>query len=518
VKSLLPLLLLLASPGLGIAGPEAHASTRAGLWEVIDLRLDVDVPPPRPWDVDLTARLRGPAGENLEVPGFHDGGTSWVVRVAPPAEGRWTWETASSVPSLAGRTGTIEVGPPASGRHGSIVVTPDRPQRFAFADGTPYFALAFECDWLFALDAEDPDDIPRTRTLVDELAESGFNQVVMNVYAYDVSWPKDPRLRPEHDWSRPRVFPFAGTNESPDYSSLSATFFQRLDRVIRYLGEKGVVAHLMIYVWNKEVSWPDMHTAADDRYFDYVVARYQAFPNVVWDVSKEALAYGRCDEAYIHERIARIRRHDAHRRLVTVHDYAYCRRHPEMSAIRLRHPEQPVLNVEHGGYERSPYVVFEGDYTDPVACLERNYEAVFAGVYSTYYWQASSWYVVIPDPVSLPESERPHLEYYRHLADLFERYDFADLEPSESYSSSGYALSDGSDRVLLYLPKENHAAHLTIPKEMMTRARLSWFDPLTGSWQEAGETDLRSWHEVISPWPGQMSVLVVQKAGEPVSP
>jgi len=48
----------------------------------------------------------------------------------------------------------------------------------------------------------------------------------------------------------------------------------------------------------------------------------------------------------------------------------------------------------------------------------------------------------------------------------------------------------------------------------MTRARLSWFDPLTGAWREEGEVSLRSWYEVISPWPGQSTVLAVEKARE----
>jgi len=42
-----------------------------------------------------------------------------------------------------------------------------------------------------------------------------------------------------------------------------------------------------------------MHSAEDNRYFDYVIKRYQAFPNIIWDVSKEALDYGRCDIPYI---------------------------------------------------------------------------------------------------------------------------------------------------------------------------------------------------------------------------
>jgi hypothetical protein len=518
---------LLALALATLAAPAALSETLAARqWEVVDVALEAkEFPEPR--DVVLRAIVRGPEGQTLEVPGFHDGGKRWVVRVSLPSPGRWSWETVSNQPDLSGRGGEIEVSADP-GQRGPVVLDPEHPQRFRFADGSPYFALAFECDWLFALDADDPEGIPKTKMLVDQIAAHGFNQIVMNVYAYDVPWGKDDSLKPEHDFARPASFPFGGTNEEPDFSTLNVEFFQRFDRVMRYLNEKGIVSHLMIYVWNKKVSWPDMYSEADNAYFDYVVARYQAFPNLVWDVSKEALAYGRCDEAYIHDRIRRLRHLDGHRRLLTVHDYGYNARHPEkvdvisvqnwasgtwhrMDEIRRKHPGQPVLNVEHGGYERSPYEVFHGNYTDPVTCLERNYETVFAGVYSTYYWQATSWYVVIPDPMGLPLDQRPHFEYYRHLASLFDRFDYSTLEPHRDLSSSGYSLTNGKDLYLFYVPGVNHALSTTFGGRL-SGARVSWFNALTGETRDLGDMELRPWHGFTSPWPGTPSVLILEDA------
>src|SRR5690606_11877931 len=108
-------------------------------------------------------------------------------------------------------------------------------------------------------------------------------------------------------------------NDNPDFSKLNIEFFKHFDRVMNHLYEKGIVAHLMIYVWNKEVNWPAMYSKDDNRFFDYVIKRYQGYSNMIWDVSKEALDYGRCDIPYINERIERIRRADAYNRLITVH-------------------------------------------------------------------------------------------------------------------------------------------------------------------------------------------------------
>ncbi|MDZ7605444.1 MAG: hypothetical protein U5K79_07600 [Cyclobacteriaceae bacterium] len=98
---------------------------------------------------------------------------------------------------------------------------------------------------------------------------------------------------------------------------------------------------------------------------------------------------------------------DAYNRLITVHDYEYCSREADrvdFISIQnwrsdlysltleayLKHSDKPVMNIEHGGYEEGPYLTFEGNYVNAETCLTRNYECVFAGVYSTYYWQNTS--------------------------------------------------------------------------------------------------------------------------------
>lgn len=132
----------------------------------------------------------------------------------------------------------------------------------------------------------------------------------MNVFAYEVTWKKDVRLDSVYDYGSPKVYPFGGDNTNPDHSRLNVEYFKRLDRVIEYLDQKQIAAHLMIYVWIKRVNWPEARSAADNRYFDYVVKRYQAYPNLIWDISKEALGYGHNDVTYISDRIERLRKLD----------------------------------------------------------------------------------------------------------------------------------------------------------------------------------------------------------------
>ncbi|MGI9240666.1 MAG: DUF5060 domain-containing protein [Verrucomicrobiales bacterium] len=319
------------SPILGIESVR-HSNDQAipaHRWDVVDIRFNVGEVPEQATDVEFSATFKSGDGKEIRIPGFYNGGAEYLLRFTPGSAGQWRYSTASSHPDLDELQGELSVNAERDGRRGGVVVDGEAPRRFSYENGDSYYPIAFECDWLFALDAENAEDIPVTRKFVDTLAENGFNQVVMNVFASDVPWTKYERLIAEHEFGSPRVFPFGGNNREPDHSRLNVDYFKRLDRVIDYLDHRGIAAHLMIYVWNKRVNWPAADSEEDNRYFDYVVKRYQAFPNLVWDVSKEALGYGRDDVNYISQRIERLRQLDQFDRLITVHDYSYCRRFTE---------------------------------------------------------------------------------------------------------------------------------------------------------------------------------------------
>jgi len=528
------LYLLLGLTGLSLNAralpTEAYAPGtvyHAEQWRTLDLVFAAHPGTVNPFDLEFSATFTGPAGETLKVPGFFDGADHFVVRFTAPAPGKWSFQTNSSLAALDRRAGSLQATVPASGRHGPVVVDPANPRRLQYADGSKYYPISFEADWVFALDAESPTGTPRTEAFVDYLAKNGFNQLVLNVFAYDVQWPRAPQLDPQYDYGKPRVYPFGGTNATPDHSTLNVTFFQRLDRVIEVLDRHGIAAHLMIYVWNKNVNWPVSRSAEDNRYFDYVVKRYQGFPNLIWDISKEATGYGHNDKSYITERIDRLHALDSGRRLVTVHDYAYCSDFPAkvdfisiqnwqpelwhvMLEVRTKHPDKPILNIEHGGYEQGPYHVFTGAYLSASSCLERAYLSIFAGAYTTHYWQDAAWNVIIPDPTVLPVEQRPHYEYYRHLAALNERVDLSALEPAKGRANSAFCLSNEKDRFVYLIPDQTSAITINLPKEADKERVSTWFDPLTGVFSSAHDPAKRPTNTYFPPRPDQLWILIVE--------
>jgi len=312
-------------------------------WEVVDISFRASAKNIDPFATEFGAVFLLEDGTKMNVPGFYNDDNNWVIRFCPAKEGVWTFKTYSTILDLNKQNGSVTVLPNTKkDRHGAVKIHPQFPQRFSYEDGTTYFPLAFEMDWLFALDAENDKDIPRTRKIVHHLVENNFNKVMMNVYAYEANWGEKEKIDPKYNFAKPSVFPFAGNNKNPDHSSLDIDFFKHFDRVMAHLN-------------------------------------------------------------------------DAHSRLVTVHDYNFCRTYPnlvdfisiqewrpnlynQMLQATKTHSAKPVFNVEHGGYEQSMHSIFYGAYIDPVVCLERSYTCIFAGTYTTYYWQNSSWYEVVYEP------------------------------------------------------------------------------------------------------------------------
>lgn len=521
--------LLALLPSQAVAQPKVENSSRGGTtqcaqWEVVDLTYRVEEQVDNPFDRQIYALVKG-AGDQQRVPLFYNGDGKWVFRYSGSTVGSRTFVIESDIGELDGKSGTIKVTKNEKpDRHGGVVLNDEIPNRFFYEDGTHYFNLAFECDWLFALDYGQTE-IPKTKHLLSLLNQHRFNQIVMNVYSYDVKWPKDDRLaqHPEHEYGgREDIFPFLGSNSNPDFSALNVKFFQHFDKVIAEMHDQEIVSHLMIYVWNKLVAWPEMNTPADNMYYDYVIKRYQAFPNIVWDVSKEALHHKRATKQYIVERIERTRRLDSFNRLVSVHDYGFCRNNADhvdfISMQNWKHtlyqhmvdaakefPKKPIFNIEHGGYEESPYVVFPGAYTNAEVCLRRNYMCLFAGGYTTYYWQGASWNVLIHNPFEQPDdSIKPHFEYFTHMKKVCDLIKFEHCRPMNQFNSSGYNLTNKIDGIAaMYTPKENHYIGAgPLAKEFDTSSAIKqWFNTLTGELTEEepyeskrlGFWDFRPW-------------------------
>ncbi len=504
-------ILLVAVGGSALAQLRSVKSSKkitADLYEVVDITIEARGEVENPFEVELMATFISPSGKSQSIPAFYNGAREWVVRFSGNEPGEWSYRTSSPYKALKSQSGKVTVSStPYLGLKGGVVVSKENPGKFARESGEGFFLMGFEADFLFALDYGSESGTPQLDGVLSEIQRERFNYVVMNVYAYDLEWEKDERFEdlPQYNFGgREEMFPFLGTNSEPDYSGLNIEFFEKLDRTIYKLYERDIISHLMIYVWSDHIAWPELTSDEGNRYFDYVVKRYQAFPNIVWDISKEALGYQRVTADFVTERIDRLREIDSYSRLLTVHDYRYCgaypdkvdfivkqdwdyRYYPNMLELGRRHPDKPCVNIENGGYERADYLIYDnGNYDDAETCLGRNYAALFAGAYSTYYWQGMAWHIMIYDWFEAGVSEyRPKTQYYRYMSEFFERYPYESLRPEPKFNSSGYCMTDDRGLYIFYLPRGSRKAETYKLRDVAEGViTYRWFNPLTGEYSE----------------------------------
>ena len=497
------------------------------VWNHVELEFSCSDFAGNPYGIRFWAMFSKKGSETVKIPGFYDGSGHWMIRFMPSEIGLFEYVTESDIPELDKKSGCIAVLEPEANAVGRMMVDPQNPRHVRWESGKSYFMVGFEADWLGLMDFDDPS-VPKARSLIDAISENGFNHVFMNVYAHDAPWPGYLGRDSRYDFTAPDLWPFGGTNDAPDYEKLNPAFFASLDRVIEYLRSKDIVCHLMIYVWNKKVNWPKQDSEADRRYFDYIVARYQGYSNIVWDISKEALTYGYCGPDYIKGKCSRLREIDGIGHLLTVHDKEFCEKYPDlldlisvqdwrtdlfglMETMYARFEGKPVFNIEHGGYEESPFIMAPGDYQDAAVCLERNYLCLFAGVYSSYYWQGCSWNIVCYEPLSLPSEKKPRFDYFKSMKKFFEKYPFARMKPQASAEvvSSGHVLANDDDMIFILKPRESYCTHLR-KMDGVESISVSWFDPLSGEFSKLEDLSVENFLALRSPWTGNFSIACIK--------
>ncbi|MEL7120823.1 MAG: hypothetical protein AAFO07_15330, partial [Bacteroidota bacterium] len=170
--------------------------------------------------------------------------------------------------------------------------------------------------------------------------------------------------------------------------------------------------------------------------------------------------------------------------------------------------DKPIFNIEHGGYEKSPYQVFPGNYDNPEYCLRRNYECYFAGAYATYYWQGAAWNVIIYNPFQQNEDYiKPKFEYYKHLEAFISEIDYSQFKPNEG-GDYGLISYDGNT-MLRYVPKENYQISIYGTKGIGKKAgTYQWFNTHTGEYTK--ETEYKG-GSLKAPWSNETDAILIRK-------
>jgi hypothetical protein len=290
------------------------------------------------------------------------------------------------------------------------------------------------------------------------------------------------------------MYAWEGTNERPDHSRLNLAFWQHYDRVIELLVRRGIVAHIMLRVYNKMVNWPRNGSPEDWMYYRTIVARYGAFNNIIWDFSKEA--HNEPDLPYKLGVIGRLREWDAFRNLITVHDdtanydagrydlldFRCDQQHSDWGEVIRRQRAQrqwPVMNIEYGYEQGVDKLVTYPVIQDWQEVLRRTYEVISAGGYATYYYSNCAWDILKWEP------EPPGWARYRILRDFFERTRYWEMEPNAGVADAGWCLALPGKQYVVFLDRAD-AVTLKI-EGAKAKLAAGWLDIQTGREYDAGK-------------------------------
>jgi hypothetical protein len=252
-----------------LAPVEARAATSVEQWGLFEITLKGPSDGNPFVDVALAATFKH-GDKTVETHGFYDGDGTYRVRVMPPEQGTWQYQTHSNRDALNGQSGEFEVTKPSAGNHGPVVVR--NTHHFAYADGTPFYPLGTTAyAWAHQGDVLE-------ETTLHTLTDAPFNKVRMCLF------PTSHNIN-----NREPVFhPFDGKPPKDwNFDRFNPAFFQHLEKRIGQLRDMGIQADLILFHPYDHWGFSNMGAENDDRYVRYVVARLSAYRNVWWSMANE---------------------------------------------------------------------------------------------------------------------------------------------------------------------------------------------------------------------------------------
>ena len=327
-------------------------------------------------DVDIDARLTGPDGASIDIPGFWAGDDVWKLRMSATTPGEYRWETRCSNADdagLHGQSGTLVVeayrGNCELLKHGRLRVAEDR-RHFEHTDGTPFFwrgdtwwmGLTTRLDWPHGF-----------RELATDRVVKGFNvvQIIAGPFPDMEAW--DPRGRNEAG------FPFEA-----GFERVNTAYYDHADLKIAELVRVGLMP-CIVGMWGYYM--PQLGVDKAKRFWRYLVARYGAYP-VVWCICGEGAMPYYLSETKEEDAAAQkkgwsdvmryVRSIDGYSNLITIHPTQYGREQVEDPSLM----DFEMLQTGHGDLDSVPATAqsvataVAREPVMPVINSEVNYEGI----------------------------------------------------------------------------------------------------------------------------------------------
>jgi len=295
-------------------------------------------------DASITGTFVAPDDRNIQVAGFFAGDGTWKVRAALDQEGLWYYR----IDFKAGETAEIAHGgakcTAAKDRpaRGFLRVDKANPRVLTLNSGPRFYPIGSGTEGLSApkADGTPANTLDAWKAYLDDCAKGGMNRC--RIFLLEVPWtaPENVKAHPElSPWPfvvRPSGRIPAGraeartTNEAYDLTRFSLPFWDKLDAVLTYGAERGIVFELTVFdetglASGEKDCWAlhpfnqrnggtiggvagcpafyDLtvapNRAAQEAYVRYLLARTGAYANVYYELNNEMNRRGAAGNAGI---------------------------------------------------------------------------------------------------------------------------------------------------------------------------------------------------------------------------
>ncbi|AQG81080.1 DUF5060 domain-containing protein [Spirosoma montaniterrae] len=247
-------------------------------------------------DVPFSGKFVNEQGDTTRVQGFCDAqdGSLHRLRFMPTKSGPYRFIISAEVNkrpfTYAGSFTAVYAG-----HRGMIRVDKQHPAHFVY-DGTSehYFWNSTTAYWLMGW-----RDEQTIREAIDRLARLKINRmrVVINGRQDDGKRWAEPWVKESRNFTyklNPWVAQDPESLDTPgfDVTRFNVAHWQRMDRMLAYARDKGINVSIIFYVDGLEhgsdpFKKVNMGSPDEQRYYQYAVNRFAAFPNVMWDITNE---------------------------------------------------------------------------------------------------------------------------------------------------------------------------------------------------------------------------------------
>ncbi len=485
-------------------------------------------------EAELTGEFVSPQGDAIRVDGFADAqdGSLFRLRFCPENAGAtYAYTLRLQGCGIDQRfTGQFEVK--SSERPGAVIVNPDHPKHFVFSGSRkPFYHLGYTAYHLF-----DPsNDDAQVDATIDYCAREGFNKIRFLLTGYPRDFDRrtsrdveygvgDPWRAPNYGSKGGQVNPLPAWLGEPhryDFSRFNVAYWQRIDRAVMRMRERGIVATCIVTIEKQDL--PKEYgklTPAEYRLYRYAIARLAAFDNIWWDLGNEHNEYRNQQWGKVMGGF--VKKHDPYDRLCSAHGYKeflYPKADWADFIITQQYGDEKTVHdwVLKYGDDPKPYVNeeygYEGDKDQPEHGLNADWvrrchwSIAMAGGYATYGdWSGGVSYFYMGEPG--PGQAARQLKYLRAF---FEAIPFSLLVPHDELTSNGFCLAARPKHYIFYFPHGGEA-QIDLSGDGHRPLVARWFDPRTGHGQ-AGPAVQVGKCRVVSPSSGDWVLHVQEDRG-----